>query len=238
MKLDHHPLYEKSIKQLKDTIDSLRKENHILKTNNKEIYNLKVIIKRLKAEKLELSQKIIDYESDSLFYNSPKGMKEEALLYNPNNSNKKFKSDFKISYFYFSIKGRLDKMNISSQTNKNDEITILKNDLIKKDEIISLLKSNKKGYKKVIINNFSINSSDNNSKLNSYNNSAKKYVTFKNDKKDSNNNNSILANTMRAKISNKITSTFSWKENSQNKCSDTVIRKPLLRFLFRFLLSP
>ena len=205
MKLEYrNPFYEKIVKQLKETIDLLRSENTKLKKNNKEIFNLKETIKKLKAEKLELSQKIIDYESNDLFYNSHKGEKEEMLLYNPNNSNKKGKSILKKSNFSFSIKGIFNKMNNSIQSNKNEEI-------------ISLLKSSKKGYKKVIINNFSINSSNSNSNINSNDNSAKKFMTFKNEKKISYNNNSLLSNKMKNKISNKNISTFSLKDNINNK---------------------
>ena len=125
MKLEYrNPFYEKIVKQLKETIDLLRSENTKLKKNNKEIFNLKETIKKLKAEKLELSQKIIDYESNDLFYNSHKGEKEEMLLYNPNNSNKKGKSILKKSNFSFSIKGIFNKMNNSIQSNKNEEISI------------------------------------------------------------------------------------------------------------------
>ena len=217
MKLEYrNPFYEKIVKQLKETIDLLRSENTKLKKNNKEIFNLKETIKKLKAEKLELSQKIIDYESNDLFYNSHKGEKEEMLLYNPNNSNKKGKSILKKSNFSFSIKGIFNKMNNSIQSNKNEEISILKDELIKKEEIISLLKSSKKGYKKVIINNFSINSSNSNSNINSNDNSAKKFMTFKNEKKISYNNNSLLSNKMKNKISNKNISTFSLKDNNNN----------------------
>ena len=58
-------LYEKSIKNLKDTIDLLKKENNKLRNDNKEIFRLKELIKKLKKEKLEMSQRIIDYESES-----------------------------------------------------------------------------------------------------------------------------------------------------------------------------
>ena len=83
--------------------------------------------------------------------------------------------------------------------------------------IINILKSNKKKYKPVIINNFSINSSSSTSNVNSINSSAQKYVTFKNDKKNSINYNSILSNQMKSKLSNKISSTFSWKDENRHK---------------------
>ena len=116
--------------------------------------------------------------------------------------------------FSFSINGIKNETN---KYNKNDEISILKRELNEKNEIITLLKSNKKKYKPVIINNFSINSSSSTSNINSINSSAQKYVTFKNDKKNSINYNSILSNQMKSKLSNKISSTFSWKDENRHK---------------------
>ena len=207
-------LYEKSIKNLKDTIDLLKKENNKLRNDNKEIFRLKELIKKLKKEKLEMSQRIIDYESESFLYNSQREDKDDILLYNPNNSNKKLKMNLKKFNCSFSINGI---KNVTNKYNKNDEISILKRELNEKNEIITLLKSNKKKYKPVIINNFSINSSSSTSNINSINSSAQKYVTFKNDKKNSINYNSILSNQMKSKLSNKISSTFSWKDENRHK---------------------
>lgn len=207
-------LYEKSIKNLKDTIDLLKKENNKLRNDNKEIFRLKELIKKLKKEKLEMSQRIIDYESESFLYNSQREDKDDILLYNPNNSNKKLKMNLKKFNFSFNINGIKNETN---KYNKNDEISILKRELNEKNEIITLLKSNKKKYKPVIINNFSINSSSSTSNINSINSSAQKYVTFKNDKKNSINYNSILSNQMKSKLSNKISSTFSWKDENRHK---------------------
>ena len=207
-------LYEKSIKNLKDTIDLLKKENNKLRNDNKEIFRLKELIKKLKKEKLEMSQRIIDYESESFLYNSQREDKDDILLYNPNNSNKKLKMNLKKFNFSFNINGIKNETN---KFNKNDEISILKRELNEKNEIITLLKSNKKKYKPVIINNFSINSSSSTSNINSINSSAQKYVTFKNDKKNSINYNSILSNQMKSKLSNKISSTFSWKDENRHK---------------------
>ena len=116
--------------------------------------------------------------------------------------------------FSFSINGI---KNVTNKYNKNDEISILKRELNEKNEIITLLKSNKKKYKPVIINNFSINSSSSTSNINSINSSAQKYVTFKNDKKNSINYNSILSNQMKSKLLNKISSTSSWKDENRHK---------------------
>ena len=161
-----------------------------------------------------MSQRIIDYESESFLYNSQREDKDDILLYNPNNSNKKLKMNLKKFNFSFSINGIKNETN---KYNKNDEISILKRELNEKNEIITLLKSNKKKYKPVIINNFSINSSSSTSNINSINSSAQKYVTFKNDKQNSINYNSILSNQMKSKLSNKISSTFSWKDENRHK---------------------
>ena len=210
----HNSSNERSFKHLKETIDSLRKENNRLKIENKTIPQLKETIKKLKNEKIEMSKKIIDYESESLLYNSIMGDKEDILLFNPNQSKKNFKINFEKSNFSFTLQRNKNKNNNFYLKDKNEEIDSLKSELIKKNEIISLLKSNQKVYKPVIINNFSINSSSSTSKKNSYANSAKKFMTFKNNKKNPSNNDSIISNYMKSKISNKITSTFSWKEES------------------------
>ena len=207
-------LYDKTIKNLKDTIELLKKENNKLRVDNKEIPRLKELIKKLKKEKLEMSQKIIDYESESFLYNSQRGDKEDILLYNPNGSNKKPKTNLKIMNFSFSINGIKTE---DIEYNKNEDISVLKRELNKKDEINALVKSNKKKYKPVIINNFSINSSSNNSQINSISSSGQKYFTFKNDKKNTINYNSILSNQLKSKLSNKITSTFSWKDENRQK---------------------
>ena len=178
----HNIADERKIKQLKESIDLLRLENKKLREDNKTIVELKETIKQLKKEKLEMSQKIIDYESEAFLYKSPSEEKEDILLYNPNLSNKKLKKNLSKTKFFFCLKGINRANNLfwkSDNTNKNEEINALKNELIRKDNIISLLKSSKKIYKPVIINNFSINSSSNTSQLNSKNNSGGKYMTFK-----------------------------------------------------------
>ena len=213
----HNPYEERNIKHLKETIDLLKRENNKLKNENKIILQLKETIKKLQKEKIELSQKLIDYESDAFLYNSNKGDKEDILLYNPNHSKKYFQINLEKYNFSFSIKSNSHKHQNSCFTDKNEEIDALKSELVKKEEIISLLKTNKKIYKPVIINNFSINSSSRSSQINSYANSAQKVMTFKNKQKNSYNYNSIISNDMKSKISNKITSTFSWKEENHLK---------------------
>jgi hypothetical protein len=214
----HNPYEERNIKHLKETIDLLKRENNKLRNDNKVILQLKETINKLKKEKLELSQKLIDYESESFLYNSNKGDKEDILLYNPNHSKKNIKINLEKYNFSFSLKAKKHKHQNSCFSDKNEEIDALKNELIKKEEIISLLKStNKKIYKPVIINNFSINSSSSTSRINSYANSAQKVMTFKNNQQNSCNYNSILSKNVNSKISNKISSTFSWKEENHLK---------------------
>ena len=163
---------ERSIKNLKETIDSLKKENKKLKLENKNLSNLKEQIKKLQDEKMELSRKIMEMESEAVLYKDEEGMKDE-MLYNPrrgsrfstisqkelilklqpnpsnlnttNKEEKKFNNDLnKITSTNFSI---LSKKNINllkdGLKNKNEEILLLKNELIKKEEIIAELKKNK-----------------------------------------------------------------------------------------------
>lgn len=207
-------LYEKTIKNLKETIEILKKENNKLRNDIKEIPRLKELIKKFKKEKLEMSQKIIDYESESFLYNSQRGDKDDILLYNPNSSKKKSKTNFKIFNFSFNINGIKIENN---EYDKNEDISVLKRELNKKVETNDLAKSNNKKYKPVIINNFSINSSSNTSQINSISSSGQKYFTFKNDKKNTINYNSILSNQLKSKLSSKITSTFSWKNENDKK---------------------
>ena len=64
MKNDYHnPSDERNIKHLKETIYSLPKENNRLRTDNKIISSLKDTIKKLQEENIEMSQKLINYES-------------------------------------------------------------------------------------------------------------------------------------------------------------------------------
>ena len=164
---------ERSIKNLKETIESLKKENKKLKLENKNLSNLKETITKLQDEKMELSRKIIEMESEAVLYKDDEGMKDE-MLYNPrrgsrfstisqkellqklqpNSSNmnitskeeKKFNNDLnKITNTNFSILS-IKNINLLKDglKNKNEEILLLKNELIKKEQIIAELKKNKK----------------------------------------------------------------------------------------------
>ena len=163
---------ERSIKNLKETIESLKKENKKLKLENKNLSNLKEQITKLQDEKMELSRKIMEMESEAVLYKDEEGMKDE-MLYNPrrgsrfstisqkelmqklqpnqsnmnitNKEEKKFNNDLnKIASTNFSILSTKN-MNLLKDglKNKNEEILLLKNELIKKEQIIAELKKNK-----------------------------------------------------------------------------------------------
>ena len=220
MKNDYHnPADERNIKHLKETIDLLRKENNRLKSENKSVASLKETIKKLQEEKIELSQKIIDYESESLLNNASKDNKDDILLYNPKALSKKlFKLSLVMSNFSFSFNGKKNTSILKDGLkNKNEEITILKNELVKKEEIISLLKSNKKKFefKTVKCNNFSIKVGGNNTKKNSINSNNGRVLPFNSGNKAISNNSSNTNNTNMNEI-NKYTSAFSWAGSPPN----------------------
>ena len=163
---------ERIIKHLKETIDSLKKENSKLKSENKNLLNLKDKIEKLQEEKMELSRKLMEMESEAVLYKDGDEMKDE-MLYNPrrgsrlstisqkelliklqpNASNlnttnkeiKKFNKELNItSNINFSFISKKNKNIIKDGLkNKNEEILLLKNELIKKEQIISQLKRNK-----------------------------------------------------------------------------------------------
>ena len=216
MKNDYHnPSDERNIKHLKETIDLLRRENNRLRIENKSIPSLKDTIKKLQEEKIEMSQKIIDYESESLLYNASKENKDDILLYNPKCPSKKtFKTPLIKTNFSFSFYGKKDSKYLKDGLkNKNEEITILKNELVKKEEIISLLKSKNKKFelKKEKCINLTINNNSNNNNNTKINNNniytSKAKITSNNNGNifNSNNTNNNSLNDI-----NKYTSAFSW----------------------------
>ena len=180
---------ERNIKHLKESNELLKKENTKLKLENKSISSLKETILKLQEEKLEMSRKIIEMESeifllkdgedvnDEMLYNPRRGsristisQKELLQKLQPNSSKKnlfnkeikKFNNNKITNNTYFSILS--DKNNALKEglKNKNEEISLLKSELIKKEQIILELKKNKEN----IINNcdskLSLNSSINN----------------------------------------------------------------------------
>lgn len=222
----HNPSDERNIKHLKETIDLLRRENNRLRSENKVIVSLKDTIKKLQEEKIEMSQKIIDYESESLLYNASKDNKDDILLYNPKSPSKKmFNISLVKSSFSFNFYGKKN-TNILKDglKNKNEEIIILKNELVKKEEIISLLKAKNKKieFKNEKCNNFSITTSGNNSKRNNSVMSNGKVMASNTGNSGNilNSNNTNTHNNNYNDI-NKYTSAFSWaaspSTNNNNK---------------------
>ena len=210
MKNDYHnPSDERNIKHLKDTIDLLRRENNRLRAENKIIPSLKDTIKKLQEEKIEMSQKIIDYESESLLYNASKDNKDDILLYNPKVPSKKiFKISLEKTNFSFSFPSKIINKNLKDGLkNKNEEIVILKNELVKKEEIISSLKSKLKktdNIKKEERYSFSL--TGNSSKRNSnFNPNSGNVVALNSGNIISSKNNNTGFNDI-----NKYTSAFSW----------------------------
>ena len=180
---------ERNIKHLKESNELLKKENTKLKLENKTISSLKETILKLQEEKLEMSRKIIEMESeivllkdgedanDEMLYNPRRGsristvsQKELLQKLQPNSSiknlinkeNKKFNNN-KITNTHFSIIS--DKMNTLKDglKNKNEEIILLKSELVKKEQIILELKKNKEN---------NINNCDSQLSLNSFINKA------------------------------------------------------------------
>ena len=154
----HNSADERSIKHLKETIETLKRDIIKLKTENKIINLLKDSIKKLQEEKFEMSQKIIDLESESLLFKSGKDNKEDILLYTPRLSSiKQFHKLLSQSHFSFSFRGKKNSTILSKS--QNEEIIVLKNELVKKEEIISLLKgkNSQNELKKEKCNNFIIN---------------------------------------------------------------------------------
>jgi hypothetical protein len=184
---------ERSIKHLKETIDSLKKENTKLKAENKTVSSLKEAILKLQEEKMELSRKLMEMESEAVLYKDGEDINDE-MLYNPrrgsrlstisqkeallklqanqsninipNKEQRVFNSDLnKITNENFSLitKKNTDLLN-DSLKNKNEEIILLKNELVKKEQIITELKKNIE-KNKISSSKLSFNTSFNNSKI-------------------------------------------------------------------------
>ena len=189
---------EKTIKHLKESNELLKKENTKLKLENKSIPSLKDTISKLQEEKMELSRKLIEMESEAVLYKDSQEINDE-MLYNPrrgsrlstieqkeilpklqpNSSNfnlankeqKRFNNGLiKIENSNFSIFSKKN-MNLLKDglKNKNEEILLLKNELVKKEKIISDLKKNMENYNNIFDSKYSLNSSINNSKVKTYN---------------------------------------------------------------------
>ena len=135
----------KNVKHLKELIDSLKKENQKLKNEN-NLNSQKIMIKKLQEEKLQLSKKIMDLESEILLYkndsndtdlnliqqNSVSSLREKKIIY------------YSINNFSFSfLQNKINNNRIKeSLKKKNEEILILKNELMKKENLIENYKKN------------------------------------------------------------------------------------------------
>ena len=135
----------KNVKHLKELIDSLKKENQKLKNEN-SLNSQKILIKKLQEEKLQLSKKIMDLESEILLYkndsndtdlnliqqNSVSSLREKKIIY------------YSINNFSFSfLQNKINNNRIKeSLKKKNEEILILKNELMKKENLIENYRKN------------------------------------------------------------------------------------------------
>lgn len=194
---------DKTIKQLKDTIEILKKEINKLKTENKTIVGLKQAIIKIQEEKMDLSKKLMEMESQSILYKDNDDQNDE-MLYNPQLSSSKrnliknnkildsvkdfmpiqvniTKKNFSITNFSFFFESKNKNSLKEMFNNKNEEILMLKNELIRKEQIINEYKKEK------ILNNNNSASKNSEKKANPYFSNIKQNNNndvFKNNKKD------------------------------------------------------
>ena len=144
----------KNVKHLRDVIENLKKENQKLKNEN-NTNSQKILIKKLQDEKLQLSKKIMDLESDIIIYkNNSNDIDLNLIQQNSISSLREKKTNsYSISNFYFSlIKNKIFNNKIKeSLKKKNEEILILKNELMKKESIIEGYKKNKNLSKQITL---------------------------------------------------------------------------------------
>ena len=175
---------ERSIKHIRESMDLLKKENAKLKQENKTISTLKNTISKLQEEKMELSRKLMEMESEAVLYKAEEDPNDE-MLYNPrrgsrfstisqkellqklqpNSSNfiepKKFSNLSKISNYFSIISKKSINLLKDGLKNKNEEILLLKNELVKKEQTILELKKNNEKYNSIFDSKYSLNSSIN-----------------------------------------------------------------------------
>lgn len=186
---------ERSTKHTKESIDVLKKENTKLKQENKTISSLKETILKLQEEKMELNKKLIEMESEAVLYKPDEDPNDE-MLYNPRRGSrfstlsqkellqklqpnssfikeqpKKFTELEKFSDSF----GIISKKNINTLKdglkNKNEEILLLKNELVKKEQTILELKKNMENYNNIFDSKYSLNTSRSNNANINFNNS-------------------------------------------------------------------
>ena len=152
MKSNHNE--EKSVKHLKEVIETLKRQNLKLKIENRNLLSLKDIISKLQEEKMDLSKKLMEMEGEVVLYKETNDINDE-MLYNPRKSSRfstisqkdsfhKIPSSSSKEIKKISMKITKENFCIISKNNLREEIELLKNELIKKEKIIEDLKKNKK----------------------------------------------------------------------------------------------
>ena len=130
----------KTIKQTKEAIDLLKKENAKLKTQNigNNTLSKNQIIQKLKEEKLLLSKKITELENEKNLHKCNNIIIEKNMRRaNTPCIKKTIEKSFEINSFNFSLINNKNNCIIKeSLKRKNEEILILKNELMKKEQII------------------------------------------------------------------------------------------------------
>ena len=124
---------EETIKHLKETIEIFKRENARLKAEMTEM-------SKLKEEKMVLSKQIMDLESEAMLYKKIESS-EDLLSVNATNASKLTKKrNWSVCSFGFSLVNNLNRLKIKdSLKNKNEEILILKNELVQKERLITNL---------------------------------------------------------------------------------------------------
>ena len=151
MKLNHNE--EKSIKHLKELVETLKKQNLKLKIENRNLLSLKDVISKLQEEKMDLSRKLMEMEGEAVLYKDTNDMNDE-MLYNPRRGSRVSTISLKESYQKipsssskdvkkYKFKITKDNFSIISKNNLREEIDLYKNEIIKKDKIIAQLKLEK-----------------------------------------------------------------------------------------------
>ena len=92
----------KNVKHLRDVIENLKKENQKLKNEN-NTNSQKILIKKLQDEKLQLSKRIMDLESDIIIYKNYSNDIDLNLIQQNSISSLREKktNSYSISNFYF-----------------------------------------------------------------------------------------------------------------------------------------
>jgi hypothetical protein len=232
---------EETKKNLLETIKHLKESNEILKKEKNILSNEQTTkeLKKLKEENIQLQKKLIDLEGEQLNLNNDNLLTNSfannsylnnnlittenntvntSLIQNIKQTSTFNKSQKKISKstFNFSIIANRGYNKIKeSLKNKNEEITILKNELLKKEKLIENLKYKNKFQPKNLKSN--INKSNN----------------ISNNNKNNNNNNNIQTE--------KIILTYfdinSIKPNSlyKNKSDNDFLRSTLIKYNNKYL---